>query len=214
MKTKLTFIILLIYCPFFCFGQKIYTSKYKLLSLTEKSTGDFKSQTESLFFENMIYNFESNEKIGYLKNTETLNDPSVQSNVSGDENIYVNYPNNIVCYKLDKSDIYTYKNIKFKKYKNSNVVVLGFKTTKYISEDGNIIIYTTKNLPWFVQPCLVNSNQFNESIVKFENRKSKYGFELIEYKIKEKDTDFENISKVLEKKNPKFKKTIICPFFK
>ena len=212
---KKSFFLTLLFLLLFNFSnsQDIYSTKYKIVNTKNENKKDNDSKFEDLFLNSMVFNFYSNENITYLKETKILDADGINSKISGDENIFINYKNNSVCYNLDVKDFYTYENLMFKKSK-SNIKILGMNTTKYVSSDGNIIIYTSKSLPWFVQPCLISSNQFNECIVKFDNLKTKNGFEMIEFKKIKSTKSFEDIQTKLTSEKVVKKKTVISPFFK
>lgn len=191
-----------------------YSAKYKMISnLSKELKIDSKSQIGDYFLGGLVYNFVSTSKVCFLKTTESLNNDGIVSNVSGDENIFINYQNGVVSYKLDNQENFKYDKVTFKKTQIEKKI-LGFKAIKYVSEDNNIAVYVTEELPWYIQPCIFNTKQFNGSIIRFENKKANYGFELIEY-IKEDKTNKEDntINKVLNLKESKDLRIKKCPFF-
>ncbi|MGL2965966.1 hypothetical protein [Flavobacterium sp. XGLA_31] len=194
-------------------AQEIYLAKYKIVDTQYNGKNDKDSKFEDLFLNSVIYNFYSNESINYLNDVQTLEAKGVNLKVSGEQHIYIDYKSNTVCYKPNDTEFFSFKELTFKKAK-STLTVLGMSTTKYISTDGNIIIYTAQNLPWYVQPCIVSTNQFNEGIVKFENLKTKSGFELIEFKKTEPTDDFKEVQKQLAALKTDHKKAILSPFVK
>lgn len=192
-------------------GQVIYSSIYKVTTNEDSKQKD--SGLENAFLNGMQFIFNSNENICFLKEAKILESVGIDSHVSGETNIYIDYKKDLVCYNLDNKQATTFSKLTFKKSK-STLIVLGMTTTKYTSSDGNIILYTTKELPWFVQPCLISKNQFNESIVKYENLKTKKGFEIIEFKKIESDKFFKDTESKLALFTNINKKTEISPFFR
>lgn len=210
MKTNLFFTLLSLLTISISSSQNIFSTKYKIVDTTNENK---KEELENLFLNSMIYNFYSNEKLCYLNETTTLNTEGVNSKVSGQEHIYIDYNKKIGSYKLTDAEFFSYEKLTFKKLK-SNIKILGMNTTKYISADGNIVVYTSNKIPWFVQPCVIISNQFNEGIVKFENLKTKIGFELIELKKIKQNKNFNDIQTKFASFKVKNVETIVCPFFK
>lgn len=210
MKNNL---FLLIFCltTLHGFSQTTYSAKFKIVST--KNANDAKGKIEDLFLDSMLLVFYASDSLCFLKETKMEAQPGINANQTGDENVYINYKDNSVYFKLDSKEVFTFNKHKFEK-KTSNLKILGMKTTKYVSEDGNIIIYTSKELPWYVQPCLITSNQFNESIVKFENHKTNSGLELTNIQKIKSDKDYEDVYKKILRKKGKNKKSIECPFLR
>jgi hypothetical protein len=213
---KYFFLCLFLCLNFNAISQTIYSSNYKYISLKSTKDTEPTSEFSDGFLESLVYNFYSNSKVCYLESTSTAESIGVSTKVSGDQNIFINFENSNVAYRLDNLGCYNFKKVNFRKVKSNSIVeILGFKTTKYVSDDNNLVLYTTKLLPWYVQPCLFNSNQLDESIVRFENIEKKYGLELIKFDKVNKSKEFDaNMNKILNKKCKTKAKEIICPFFK
>lgn len=197
-------------------SQEVYSSCYKYVNLSnDKVKIDPKSQITDSFLESLVYNFYSSSQVNYLGNTSFEGSIGINAKVSGDQNIFINFIDGNVIYDLDENTPVKFKMIKFKKVPNSNLEILKFKVSKYISDDGNLIIYTTKFLPWYVQPGIFNSNQINESVVRFENIKKNYGLELIKFEKLKSNKEFKVVEEKILKKKYKLKsELVLCPFFK
>ncbi len=209
MKSILTFCLILL----LSFNEKganadeHYELHYKINSL-EKSNTDI----ENLFLNNMVYNIIANDKVCYLQSTSILEQEGIYSKAEGNEHIYINYLNKNVFFDLLSNNNYTYEKTKFIKEDAYKGKLNGFNVNKFVSEDGNCIIYSSTELPWYIQPCIFDELNMNESVIKFVNLKSKYEIELIDYK-KVSDKSVNDIQKILNRKSVNKKTSIICPFF-
>jgi hypothetical protein len=207
------FIITFLSFTYFGLSQTTYLSKYKIITVKSIDSKEPKGQIEDFILNTIKIEFCSNDKFCFIKDTKSIDQPGLNVTQS-DNSIYINYKNGAVIYDLLDNNVETYRKLKFKKTR-TNILVLGMQTTLYTSEDGNINIYTVKKLPWYIQPCIINSNQFNEGIVKFENLKTNKGLELIEYNKIKYSNDIDNIyKKVISKKIQLPIKVVDCPFFK
>ena len=208
---KILFLVLVI---IFQIGnsQTIYRAKYKGISNYNSFESDSKKQFEDALINNLSIEFYANKEFCYANETSIIEDSGINISESDGE-IYIDYKTGIVRNDLTSNTFVTYKQLKFTKH-ISKLKILGMATIMFISEDRNIIIYTAKKIPWYIQPGIIDTKQFDAGIVKFENLKTKKGFELIEYN---KINYTNSIDKIYKSstvsKNLDSVKEINCPWF-
>lgn len=197
------------------YSQNNYSSSYKYVNLKNSKDINPNEQISQGFLESMVYTFFSNTEGCYLANVSAIETIGVNAKVSGEQNIFINYKNKDVFFNLKEPNCKVFKSVKFRLVEaTSKVKVLGYATSKYLSEDNNLVIYTSKKLPWYVQPCLFNFNQINQSVLRFENLKQQYGLELIKIDKVLNNKDFDkNIKEIITKKCSHNREEIIAPFF-
>ncbi|WP_196886588.1 hypothetical protein [Aureivirga sp. CE67] len=149
------------------------------------------------------------ENIFSDSNNNFLNNSTESIPVKEDERVYKDHLGGYLDLKNQKkyleknsNSAITYKEIIFIKDENFKEKVKGYQVTKYVSSKGDITVYTSKEIPWYIQPNLFLKNYFNEGIVKIESTKVSMGWDLIEYKeLKNTKQFLKNKKEILNKNN-------------
>ncbi|WP_196886586.1 hypothetical protein [Aureivirga sp. CE67] len=108
------------------------------------------------------------------------------------EMVYIDYNKNIKFLELDEKKAYTNKPFVFLKDKEYSGVINGYKVSKYVSSDGIIEVFTSKELPWNIQPTIFLRNYFKEGIVKINTSEIGLSWIIEDVKEVENTEDFEN----------------------
>ena len=170
---------------------------------------------ESVLYDNINYHFFSNQSVAYL--VEFIITPpeklKLNFNPTGKkEDVCLDYEKSAFYKFLDVDTSYVLKDLHFKKIDTSKTIIRGYKTSKYVSKDGSITVYSTKDLPWQVQPCVITQDLFNGGIVKLVNNNSKFALELSNYETQDNLTDDQkNKIEKIQNKQSENKVAIIPP---
>ena len=188
-------------------SNQAFLASYQTTTLDKNSSGIGKT-----FLNNIKYTFYTDELVCFLEKVEVIHFPNLNATNTGEDKIYINYKNASMYHDLEGRKAYGFEEMKFEKV-DSGEKILGYETNKYKSGDGNIILYTTSELPWYIQPCSITANLFNEAIIKLVNLKSKYQLELIDYvEIDPTEEHRGTRKKILNKKTTFKKMSIRSPF--
>jgi hypothetical protein len=143
---------------------KSYIDKNSVSTCDNPFHKNYISDTKSI-------SFVTSEKVCYLDIFLNSFEKKVNEEMKKRSGIYINYQTLLCSFELDNSKNFKFELKKFKKI-GQGEKIMGYQTTKFISYEEDIIVYTSEELPWHVQPGIVNFNQFGQGIVKVVNLKS------------------------------------------
>lgn len=157
--------------------SQIYASKYKWYIDKTINASNQINNLPSYFVKDKQILIVSSKDGCYVDVFSKLEQPKISKEMGKMESVYINYNNSFCKRQLDSDTIFKYELKKFRREPTEEKRGK-YKVQKYISYDGKIRVYATTDLPWHIQPAIINFNQFGEGIIKIVHLKTGLVIEL------------------------------------